>query len=202
MQEIWKDVDGYEGLYQVSNTGEVKSLGNDASRKEKILKNFLMPTGYYSVILCKNRKIKRFYVHRLVGLAFIPNPTNKATINHIDGKKGNNLYSNLEWCTQKENIRHAMDVLNYVPFKNVVRDYVKLHAACKTPEALAKRSKTRLEKGGTAVLVYNKKTGQFVDEYKSIQQACVALNADIRNVIKCLNGIRYKSVNGYIFKKK
>ena len=58
-KEIWKDVEGYEGLYQVSNTGKVKSLGNDASRKEKILKRLLMPTGYHSAVLSKNRKIKR-----------------------------------------------------------------------------------------------------------------------------------------------
>lgn len=104
-KEIWKDIEGYEGLYQVSNLGRVKSK----LRKGRILKP-INTKKYYSVILCKNSTTKEIYVHRLVAYAFIPNPQNKPFINHIDGNKQNNYVENLEWCTQSENCRHAYKI--------------------------------------------------------------------------------------------
>lgn len=111
-KEIWKDIVGYEGKYQISNYARVKSLkrkrpGDGYILKERLLKPGLMKVGYYSVALWKNCKQKTFHIHRLVAKYFIPNPKGKREVNHIDGNKTNNLLSNLEWVTPKENCRHA-----------------------------------------------------------------------------------------------
>ena len=107
MQEIWKDVKGYEGLYQVSNLGQVKRLGNDRQMREKTLKGNKVKSGYMQVVLCKKGKSKPLYVHRLVAIAFIPNPNNHKEINHIDEIKTNNNFENLEWCNHKYNCNYG-----------------------------------------------------------------------------------------------
>lgn len=113
-QEIWKDVDGYAGLYQVSNLGQVKSLGKydrlGRYRAEKIKATVDNGSGYCVVNLKHNGKQKQMTVHRLVAQAFIPNPDDKPEINHIDGCKGNNCVDNLEWASRSENIKHAFNL--------------------------------------------------------------------------------------------
>lgn len=103
VNEIWKDIKGYENLYQVSNFGNVKSFYN----KSHLLKLKPDKYGYISVTLVKEKKKKRKRVHRLVAEAFIENTNNYLVINHIDGNKQNNNVNNLEWCTQKHNIEEA-----------------------------------------------------------------------------------------------
>lgn len=115
--EVWRPVDGYEDLYEVSNKGRVKSLkgwsGNKHFSKyverEKILKGSMTSTGYWKVELVKNKIVKSHKVHRLVAKAFLDNPNNYMTVNHIDGNPLNNCVDNLEWCTQKHNVQHAID---------------------------------------------------------------------------------------------
>ena len=113
MEEIWKDIKDYEGLYQVSNLGRVKSLPNTAHKNEIILKPSIT-NGYYSVALNKSGKQKRVYIHRLVAEAFIPNPHNLSQVGHKDennyktGDGCNNCVDNLEWCTQEENSNTPM----------------------------------------------------------------------------------------------
>lgn len=113
MEEIWKDIEGYEGYYQVSNLGRVKSLrrwsGTQYYNREKIIKPWLTIKGYYRVQLSRNGVYKNFFLHRLVAEAFIPNPKNKPQVNHIDGNTKNYSISNLEWATARENVQHACD---------------------------------------------------------------------------------------------
>ena len=112
MVEIWKDIPGYEGLYQVSNLGRVKSLlyatRCSQVQREKILK-VSEHNGYLYVTLHKSKKQKTLRVHRLVASAFITNNTGKPCVNHINGNKKDNRLENLEWCTHKENSIHAWE---------------------------------------------------------------------------------------------
>lgn len=104
MNEEWRDIEGYEERYQVSNLGRVKSLRNSQGQyREKILTNTPDKIGYLTVGLSKNGKRKNFKVHRLVAEAFIENPNNHPIINHKDENKQNNCVNNLEWCTYKYN---------------------------------------------------------------------------------------------------
>ena len=102
--EEWKNIEGYEGKYQVSNEGRIKSLCNN---KEKILKPASYKNGYLYVKLYKNCEYKRFSIHRLVAAAFIPNQDNLPQVNHKDEDKTNNNVSNLEWCTAKYNSNYG-----------------------------------------------------------------------------------------------
>ena len=105
--EIWKDIEDYENLYQISSLGRVKSLGNDKTRKEKILKPAKDKDGYLYVGLSKQGKIKYYKVHRLVAMAFIENPNNYPIINHKDEDKTNNAVENLEFCDAKYNLNYG-----------------------------------------------------------------------------------------------
>lgn len=105
IEEKWLPVVGYEGLYEVSNTGKVKKINK--KRKDRILNPYITKFGYFRVGLTKNNHIIQYFVHRLVASAFIPNTYNKPYINHIDNVRTNNNVNNIEWCTPKENMRHA-----------------------------------------------------------------------------------------------
>lgn len=108
MEEIWKNVENYEGLYQVSNLGRVKSFPrNGTIKKERILKQTIDNNGYLIVGLHKNNKAKKVCVHWLVANAFIPKQKQHEVINHIDGNKLNNKLYNLERCTQSHNVRES-----------------------------------------------------------------------------------------------
>lgn len=101
--EEWKDIEGYENKYQVSNQGRVKSLNYLHTKKEEILSQRINKKGYSVVYLYKDKKTKTFSVHRLVAKAFIPNPNNFTCINHKDENKTNNCVENLEWCNTSYN---------------------------------------------------------------------------------------------------
>ena len=113
--EEWKPIKGYEGLYEVSNLGRVKSLnrkilcsnGLIKEIKEKILTPKDNGKGYLNVHLSKNGNHKHLYIHRLVAEAFIPNPNNLPQVNHKDENKSNNCVDNLEWCTAKYNMNYG-----------------------------------------------------------------------------------------------
>lgn len=113
MEEIWKDIAGYESLYQVSNLGIVKRLQGKSCLIQRILKNKIKKNGYLYLCLCKDGKVIHFHVHRLVAAAFIPNPENKPDVNHLNCIKADNTVHNLEWCTKSENAIHALKNIVY-----------------------------------------------------------------------------------------
>ena len=115
MEEIWRDIKGYEGLYQVSNTGKVKSLertvwnnrGYYKTVPEKILEGYDNGYGYLRVELCKDGKGKWYRINRLVAQAFLENPNSLPEVNHKDEIKTNNRVDNLEWCTKQYNVEYS-----------------------------------------------------------------------------------------------
>lgn len=102
MKELWKSIEGYEGLYEISNLGNVRSI-----RRNKVMKPGSHRFGYRYVILCKEGSNKSVLVHRLVANAFISRIPGKEDVNHIDGDKSNNCVENLEWVSKSENMQHA-----------------------------------------------------------------------------------------------
>lgn len=116
--EVWKPVAGYEGLYEVSNLGRVKTIARKVNRinrgevsvQETIMKPSTITRGYKLVGLRKNGVRKGCTIHRLVAEAFIPNPDDLPQVNHKDGNKANNSADNLEWCTAQDNMLHSLDI--------------------------------------------------------------------------------------------
>lgn len=122
IEEIWRDIKGFEGLYQISNLGRLKSVqriilrgnGRPITINERIRKSKVQDVGYLKTSLCKDGIHSSHRIHRLIAEAFIENPAQKRTINHKDGDKLNNSIDNLEWATHSENNQHAWDNnLNY-----------------------------------------------------------------------------------------
>lgn len=121
MLEIWRDIKNYEGIYEVSNLGRIKSISRNGTIKEnRILKpNKVM--GYSQIVLYKNNKREYKKIHRLVAETFIPNLENKREVNHKDGNKTNNCVDNLEWVTTSENQLHS-----YYELKNNIKSVIQL----------------------------------------------------------------------------
>lgn len=122
MKEVWKPVGGYEGLYEVSNAGNIRRLETtsvensrygkcrNVRHKARMLKQGKTARGYLLVVLCNKDGHKSHMVHRLVASAFCQKPEGCDVVNHIDNIKTNNCASNLEWCTQKDNVHHAIEI--------------------------------------------------------------------------------------------
>lgn len=185
-KEIWKDVPDYEGKYQVSNTGMVKSLskkvnsknGSIRTTKTIILKRSPNKIGYVPVYLGNN---KLGLIHRLVAIAFIPNPENKPQINHIDGNPSNNHVSNLEWCTPSENAIHSHRVLGRKPYKPGLGKFGILSGISKQ------------------IALYNKK-GEIVYVFGAIAEAAKMFNTTGISIRRALNG-QLKTAYGYFVKR-
>lgn len=133
--EEWRDIENYEGLYQVSNLGRVKSLDYNHTKHEKILKLLKNTKGYLFVILYKEGKKKNYLSHRLVAEAFIPNPNNLPMINHKDENPLNNCVANLEWCDSKYNNNYGTRITKAV--SNT--DYQSISEKLKNRQDLSKK---------------------------------------------------------------
>lgn len=179
MKEIWKDIAKYEGLYQVSNYGNVRSLNYRHTGKVNKIAKMRNRYGYLIVALSKNSVKSRKQIHQLVAKAFIPNPENKPEVNHIDGNKENNVVSNLEWVTSKENTQHAINVLKWNFLPNRKTKGSKHHAA-------------------KSVLQYGK-NGKLIKKWGCVSDAARYLNHRPDNIIKNCNN-QTKSAYGYIWK--
>lgn len=187
MQEIWKDIQGYEGLYQVSNLGNVKSLHfgkktgcrNWEKSNSKILKSKLTTSGYYSVELYKPNSRKQFYIHRLVANTFIKNPYNKEEVNHIDGNKLNNHVENLEWVTKSENQLHAIKL------------------GLRTPCPMYNK-KGRNNPRSKPLIQYDL-NGNFLNFWYCAKEASDYLNVKPRQISSCAEG-KSKTAYGYKWK--
>ena len=155
MKEEWRKIQGFEDAYMISNLGRVKSLQRTRKSKngsicpvpERILSQNTDKDGYKSVALSKNHKLYYFRVHRLVAVAFIPNPNNFTLINHKDENPANNIVSNLEWCNQSYNTSYS----NYKISKRVLCNgvvYPSIRALARELKSDCKGIRYRLEKGG------------------------------------------------------
>ena len=174
MKEIWKDVVGYEGLYEVSNLGRIKSVdrviqkcnGNSYRFKGKMLKP---SNGNYLMVALGSNNNK--LVHRLVAMAFISNPQNKPCVNHLDGNKYNNHVSNLAWCTYSENEKHSYLVLGKKS----------------TPGNLGRTGINSYE--AKPIAMYDL-MGNFIKYFATATEAAKYLNGDQANISAVLRGVR------------
>ena len=178
MEEIWRDIKEYEGKYQVSNTGNVKSLermkwnGKGYQKiPEKILEGYDNGHGYLYVSLCKEGKVKQYRINRLVAMAFIENPDNLPEVNHKDENPKNNCVDNLEWCTRLYNNTYNGRAKKVG--KKQIND--------------PKKSKP--------VIGINKVSGLIL-EFPSAMEASRQTGIDQRRINDCLKG-RQKSAKGF-----
>ena len=149
--EVWRDITGYEGLYQVSNKGNIYSVERIGANGRKFggvtLKPRYTRDGYLQVSLCKNGKIKNKYTHRLVAEAFIPNPKSFLEINHLDEVKDNNELSNLEWCDSSYNNNYGTRIRRIAQ-----KNYKKVRAVnVETGEVIIYSSATEARNKGFAI---------------------------------------------------
>lgn len=174
MEEIWKDIEGYEGYYQISNLGRVKSLNrickhpSGVTRRvnERIMKFDINKLGYLRVHLAKDGTDKKISVHRLVAQAFIPNPDNYPIVNHKDENPSNNNIKNLEWCDIKYNNTYGNKI------KKLYKEIIQLN-----------------------------KEGKIIKYYPNTVQASKETGIVRCTITNCLNG-RTKTAGGYIWKFK
>ena len=170
MEEIYRDIKDYEGLYQVSNFGNVMSLNYRKTGRAELLKTYKNKKGYLLICLSKNKKQKTFQIHRLVAEAFIPNLENLPQVNHKDEDKTNNSVDNLEWCTNEYN--HKYGTRNERIAKTLTN---------------GKQSKP--------VLQFSK-TGEFIKEWESSMEIQRQLGYCNSFIGKCCKG-KYESAYGF-----
>lgn len=195
-KEEWKDVEGYESLYQVSNLGRVKSLEKhflraykDSYRTRtipaKILKPFPTRTGYLLVKLTQNKTAKCFQVHRLVANAFIPNPQHKPQVNHINGVKTDNYISNLEWVTAQENTFHKNHILGF-KFSEETKENMRKKKLGISLNEQTRKKMSEAHKGKTPVNAKKVKCINTGKIYNSAREASLSLNLNKNAVSKAI----------------
>lgn len=194
MEEIWKDVIGYEGLYQVSNLGRVKSLGSDKWHKGKILKpSFDSKGNYLFVGLHKEGKTTQRNIHRLVAETFVNNQNHLPCVNHINEIKIDNRASNLEWCTVEYNSNYGNAKQNMIESRRRNNDQEKINRKIKETK---KRNHSFSCEKPVAQYTMN---GTLVATYNSATDAERKTGISRGGIQRCCVG-RYSQAKGYIWK--
>lgn len=215
MEEIWKEIEGYEGKYEVSNLGNVRSLNYNGTGEIKLLKQYICHNRYEQVNLYKNGKPKHHLVHRLVARAFIPNPNNYKEVNHKDENPANNNVNNLEWCTReynnnygtrnkragesKKGKHHSEKAKKKMSESHKGKTLSEEHKK-KISKSLKGERKGKNNPNAKAILMYDKE-GNFIRRFESIVDTNKYFDNDsaATNVSNCLIG-RSKTAYGYIFR--
>lgn len=180
MEEIWKTIDGYEGYYEISSLGRLRSCDRTIEQGRNILRlkgrlmkpHICSTTGYYMTMLSKSGISKRFPLHRLIAKAFVPNPENKPLVDHINGNRTDNRIRNLRWCTNKENLTFPIASENRILCKQNVSKKV------------AQLDKTTLK---------------AINVFRSVGEVKRQLGFAKQNIILCCNGVKPSSY-GYKWK--
>lgn len=175
----WKDIVGYEIEYQINQFGEIRTLKDSPKlKKYDVLKPQISKrNGYVYQMLYKNGKEKLLRVHRLVAMAFLPNPNNLPQVNHKDGNKQNNSVDNLEWCEQSDNMKHAYKNGLQIPSEN-------------QRKAIINTNKLKQKK------VCQIKDGKIINTFSGISKASRQTKISISCISRCCN-LKRKSTNGY-----
>lgn len=180
--EEWRPVAEYEGLYEVSNTGKVRSL----FRYKKVLKPVITRSGYCAVELFKDKMGKMKLVHRIVAAAFIPNPNGFPQVNHIDENKHNNCAENLEWCTAKYNMNFGTSKIRRTNSTDYTRPFY------------AENARKNGKKVCRPVSQFSK-SGDFLHSFESGKEAHRKTGINHSHIMECCAG-RVKTAGGYIWK--
>lgn len=189
MEEIWKEVKGWEGLYEISSLGRIRSLPRVVVRSNgwpltvvgKMLSPHIGVDGYVYEVICDvgNKRKKTVKIHRLVAEAFIPNPLNLPQVNHKDENKENNNVDNLEWCTNKYNVNYGTAI----------------------QRSKANR-KPQFNGHGAKKIIMLSKDGEFIKEFQSIKEAQRQTGIKSQNISSCCMNKRHRTAGGYIWKYK
>jgi len=191
-KEIWKDIDGFEGLYEISSIGQINSIKRNGTLGG-LLKQRIDRYGYSTVVLYKNGTPNYYSRHRLVAQAFIPNPNNYPEVNHKNGKKLDNFASNLEWVTAAENTRHA--------WQNGLVPHLHGMAHYNYGKKLSKEHKRKIS-NALSGLILNKRPVICINtsaRYASATDAGERLKIDNSQIGKCCKG-KVKTAGGYQWK--
>lgn len=172
MEEIWKDIAGFEGLYRISSRGNVKSVNYKNTKTERILTPKKNNAGYLWVELRKNGKASCMLIHRLVAMAYIPNKYNLPQVNHRDENPRNNCVENLEWCTPSQNVQYSIN----------------LH-----PERTRGRERTRKPYKHLRSVVQKNLDGTVVRTYPCTADVTFEHKYNQWSIIQCCNGKRKKA---------
>lgn len=186
MQEIWKEIPGWEGFYEASNLGEIRSIRRVVTRpngrplpvNSKILSQATNKYGYKAVVLCRHGVMKTMAVHRLIAMTFIPNDCNYPTVNHKNEVKSDNRAENLEWCTLAYNIRYG---------------------TCQARRA--QKVKKNNPKTSRPVIMMDL-SGGALQEFPSLMEAQRQTGVKNQNIWECCAGGRSKTAGGYKWKFK
>ena len=191
--EIWKDIEGYKGLYRVSNLGRVKKYYKNG--KTLILKEGTDTRGYKRVFLYKNNVGRAYNIHRLVAMAFIPNPENKPCVDHINTNKSDNTVNNLRWATYKENSNNAMTKIHISESKKGTQNGINNPFYGKQHSIETKRKLGQQRLGG---MVYCEELDKTFCTIAEAYDYCItkAIKVNRNHISSCLNG-KHKSCGTY-----